>query len=137
MIRRHARGVRHTAHAAHGEPRCPERHNVVGEPPGLEGRVQAAHEPGMLGRDAGRAMVRVAALGLNAADGEPRFPAHVDHVTPRPNAKTAASGNLSRPEPTLSNLDQHRPASAIRYTRLGHLIALYGHGRLGRRAAST
>ena len=57
LIRRDERGVRHPARAAHGEQLFPERHHVVGEPRGLQGRIQAANEPGMLGRDAGRAMV--------------------------------------------------------------------------------
>ena len=31
----------------------PERHNVVGESRGLEGRVQVVNKPWMLGREAG------------------------------------------------------------------------------------
>ena len=58
----------------------------------------------MLGRDTGRAMVRVAALGLNAADGEQRFPAHVDHVAPQAERE---DGGLGEPEP--AGADEHNP----------------------------
>ena len=59
----------------------------------------------MLGRDAGRAMVRVAALGLNAADGEQRFPAHVDHVAPQAEREDGGLGE----RPSRPDADEHNP----------------------------
>ena len=72
--------MRHAARVAQREHVFSERHDVVGEPRRLEGRVEAANQPGMLGRNAGGTVVRVTPLGLDAADGEQRFPPHVDQI---------------------------------------------------------
>ena len=55
-------------------------HEVAGAAVALRGRVEAADQPLVLRRDAGRAVVGVALLGLDAADRHHRLAADVDHV---------------------------------------------------------
>ena len=76
--------MRDTTRAAQGKQLFPQRNDVVGQPRGFEGWVQAADQPGILRGDPGRAVVSVASLRLNAADGEQRFSPHVDQIAAEP-----------------------------------------------------
>ena len=77
-----------------------ERREVVREARGLERRIEAAHQPRVLRRDAGRAVAGVAALRLDAADRQHRLARDVDHVAAERRARAARlSGNPSLPEP--------------------------------------
>ena len=58
----------------------PKRHDVVGQPRRLECGIHAPHQPRVLGRHAGRAVIGVTPLRLDAADRHHRLAAHVDQI---------------------------------------------------------
>src|SRR5439155_22433291 len=64
-------------------------------------RIEAAHQPPVLGRDAGRAMAGVTALRLDAADREHRLAADVDQVAAEREREQRALGKaeLARADP--------------------------------------
>ncbi len=74
------RRMTRSARPPQGEQLGPQADDVFGGARRLELRVEAPHQPAVLGRDAGRALVGVAALGLDAADGQHGLAADVDHV---------------------------------------------------------
>ena len=56
------------------------------------GRIEAAHQPGVLGGNTGRTVIRVAFLRLNAANRQHRFPGDIDHVATERKSKNRFFG---------------------------------------------
>ena len=118
-----------------------QRDQVVREPRGLERRVEAAHQPLVLRGDAGRAMARVAPLGLDAADGQHRFARDVDHVAA--DREGEQRGLLGKPQlartantRVLAELRAPRRSGTRREAELeGERDVVREHQRRGARAA--
>ena len=80
MVGAHEPGMGHPARAGELEHLLAEGDDVVGDPGRLVGGIETPHEPFVLRRHAGRAVSRMAALGLDTADGHHRLPSDVDQV---------------------------------------------------------
>ena len=108
--------MRDAAGAAQRQQLLAERDDVVGQPHRLERRIEAARQPRALRRDAGRAVVGVAAQRLDAADREQRLAGDVDHVAPEGEGDERRVG-----EPEAARADEHDRvrAAPARRTRVG------------------
>src|SRR5262249_34995883 len=66
--------------AAERKQLSPKVHDVVCQPGRFQIRVDAANQPGVLCGDAGRTVIRVTTLGLDAADRQERLPADRNQI---------------------------------------------------------
>lgn len=89
-------------HARECEQLGAEGHEVVGRAGAFQVRVEAMHEPAAVGGDAGRAATRVAAERLDAADGQHRLAADVDHVA---SERQRVERGVGEPEPAGADED--------------------------------
>jgi len=113
----------HAARAAQREYVFPQREDVIRQPSGLSGGIDATHKPGVLRRHSRRAMVGVTALCLDAPDRHHRFASDVDRVAAERGAadcqmcesavRRSAVAQPAHPPPGAGN-DMPRPAALPR-----------------------
>ena len=118
----------------------PQRDDVIGEPRGLVGGIEPAHQPGALRGDAGRAVAGVAALRLNAPDREHGLARDVHHVAAQGHRE---QGDVGEPELARSDEDDARVHALLHQFSIdprepdfeGQRHVIGKHQRRGARAA--
>ena len=92
MFARDQSRMRDTAGVAETQDFFAKGQDVIRQSSTFIGRIEAAHQPGVLGGNTGWTAVRVAFLRLNTANRQHRFPGDVDHVATERKSKNRFFG---------------------------------------------